>query len=772
MGHLGSHFVLCALALSAIAAGAAEPFVIARRGAEAGCGIVVSSNADECVRYAAKELRDYTKRMTGVELPIVNAALFASPPPKAIVLLGGTACPHAAERRAGDNAPCHPDGFRLCVSNGWLYVTGGGSRGVLYGVYELLERFGGCGWFAPWCETVPEREVFEVPGDLDFSDAPAFDSRNTTWRELNRDKENVRFAARLRYNGRQMKPEQGGPAVVYAKAASDGAIGRIVPPKEYFDKHPEWYCEIDGRRQAKSGNWQICYSNPELVKFVAEVVKERLRSVPGANATSIAQNDCGGWCRCAACAACAKEEGSQSGPNIKFANAVAEEVEKEFPDAMIVTFAYQHTRHAPKHIKPRHNVMVVLCSFECSFSEPFEVSRHKNTARFCEDLRKWGAICPNLRIYDYCTNFRNYLFPFPDLFALAPNYRLFRENGVRWLGSQGNGSGYHGEFAELRCWLQAKLMWNPDQPVWPLIDRFLVGYYGEAAAPFVKEYIKKLYAAYRISTEDLSIHDPDESAVWSGIYSERLPISEAQLAEMAALWRKAEEAVKDDPERLYNVKMGTLPLVYFKLKERYEDRFKSVWVTKNPEKFIAGMESLKPLATEFISLRDEAKARKRDVSLAEGYKSRHLVLLHDFGALQDWKPPTDFATSVVVTTNSLRQSKLFGWNLPIRLIAADEGAKYRVRAHLRLKESSDATYGTEISYAYAAGLMVPWLPKAKGSTRKEFGFDKVTKEWAWHDVGEFDFAELQKIPRPTMDGLCLYIQGDVEIAEIEIEKTK
>ena len=45
-------------------------------------------------------------------------------------------------------------------------------------------------------------------------------------------------------------------------------------------------------------------------------------------------------------------------------------------------------------------------------------------------------------------------------------------------------------------------------------------------------------------------------------------------------------------------------------------------------------------------------------------------------------------------------------------------------------------------------------------------------EWAWHDVGEFDFAELQKIPRPTMDGLCLYIQGDVEIAEIEIEKTK
>ena len=730
---------------------AAEPLSIARRGEQANCAIVVATNADECVRYAAKELCDYTKRMTGVELPIVSVD--ATPAPKRAVVLSAA----GGERK---------DGFRLYAEGQRLFVTGGGSRGVLYGVYELLERFGGCGWFAPWCETVPEREVFEVPGDLDFSDAPAFDSRSASWRGAIAGK----FAARIRYNGRHMKPEQGGPAVVYAKAADDGAIGRIVPPKEYFDKHPEWYCEINGRRQAKDGNWQICYSNPELVKFVAEVVKERLRSVPGANATSIAQNDCGGWCRCAACAACAEEEGSQAGPNIKFANAVAEEVEKEFPDAMIVTFAYQHTRHAPKHIKPRHNVMVVLCSFECSFSEPFEVSQHKNTARFCEDLRKWGAICRNLRIYDYCTNFRNYLFPFPDLFALAPNYRLFRDNGVRWLGSQGNSSGYHGEFAELRCWLQAKLMWNPDQPVWPLIDRFLVGYYGEAAAPFEKEYIKKLYAAYRISTEDLSMLDPDESVVSIGIYTERMPISEAQLAEMAALWRKAEESVKDDPERLYNVKMGTLPLVYIKLKKQYEDKFKSVWVTKHPEKFIADMESLKPLATEFISLCDEAIARKHGIQYSEQWSSRHLVLRNDFRALQDWKPPTDFGTSVVITTNSM--TRLFSWNLPIRLIAADEGVKYRVRAHLRLKESSGATFGVEKKYAYAAGLKVPWVPNVKGSARKEFGFDKVSKEWAWHDVGEFDFAELQKLPRPNLNGLCLFIQQGqgVDFDKIEISR--
>ena len=750
------HCALYAISLVSFAANAAEPFVIARRGAEAGCGIVVPANADACVRYAATELQNYTKRMTGVTLPIVDATSLASPPPKAVVL---------------GMAPCHPDGFRLCVSNGWLHVAGGGSRGVLYGVYELLERFGGCGWFAPWCEKVPEREAFEVPGELDFSDAPAFDGRYAKWRQLHQEERNLRFAARLRYNGRQMKPEQGGPAVVYAKAHSDGAIGKIVPAKEFFKQHPDWYCEIHGKRQVNPSGWQVCNSNPELVKFVAERVKERLRSVPGANATSIAQNDCAGWCRCAACAACAKEEGSQSGPNIKFANAVAEEVEKEFPDAMIVTFAYQHTRHAPKHIKPRRNVMVVLCSYECSFSEPFAVSRHKSTASFYEDLRKWGAICRNLRIYDYCTNFSNYLYPFPDLFALAPNYRLFRDNGGRWLGSQGDADGYHGEFEELRCWLQSKLMWNPDQPVWPLIDRFLAGYYGEAAAPFVKEYIRKLYAAYRVSTEDLSKHDPEESGVWSGIYSERLPISEAMLEEMLSLWRKAEAAAEGDPAKLYNVRMGSLPLVYFKLKERYEDRFKSVWVTRNPEKFVAGVESLKPLAADFNSLCDEAKSKRRVVVLTESYRDRHLVLMRDFRALQDWKPPTDFGTGAVVSTNRLVRHRLFGWNLPIRLIAADEGAKYRVRAHLRLKEPDGQALGAAPKYAFAGGLLVRWLPKAKGSVRKEFGRDKVSKEWAWHDVGEFDFAELQKIPRPVMDGLCLFIQDPgVEFDKMEISR--
>ena len=94
-----------------------------------------------------------------------------------------------------------------------------------------------------------------------------------------------------------------------------------------------------------------------------------------------------------------------------------------------------------------------------------------------------------------------------------------------------------------------------------------------------------------------------------------------------------------------------------------------------------------------------------------------------------------------------------------------------MRAHLRLKEPDGQVLGAKPKYAFAGGLLVRWLPKAKGSTRKEFGFDKVSKDWSWYDIGEFDLAELQKIPRPVMDGLCLFIQDPgVEFDKIEISR--
>ena len=741
------------LAAASSVSGKESAFTIARRGAVADCAVVViAPDADEAVRHAAKELKKYVKGMTGVMLTV---ATNGAPANKTIVL----------EAEAQGGLPT--DSFRLKVEGSRLHVTGGGSRGVLYGVYELLERFGGCDWFAPWCENVPKMREFSVPGDLDISGHPAFAARNASWRQVHtaRDRASRDFGAKMRFNS-SIESCYGGPGVKYAKGlAWDNAIGRLAPPKEHFAEHPEWYCEIDGRRTGE--DWQPCCMSTGLVAFVAGRVKELFSTEPDADAVSVAQMDCGRPCRCAACKACAEAEGSMSGPNIIFANAVAEEVEKAFPDKLIATFAYKHTRHPPKNIRPRRNVMVVLCTYECSFSLPFERSRHANTKRFCEDLKAWGGICRNLRVYDYCVNFRNYLSPFPNIYSLAQNYKLFRKCGTRWLGSQGCGDGFHAEFAELKCWLQSKLMWNPDQDVEPLIDRFMVGYYG-AAAPAVRQYFNELYASFGIGNEHCP--DPDAEPAAAGIYGENLPqLTEEKLERWAAMWREAEQSVKGDATREYNVRMGSLPVLYVRLKRLYERGYKTVWAAENIAPHVAGMEAIKPLAAELVARQDEANCHRRGFALAESYRTRHVPLMNRFRALADWRPPTEGCISTTITTNEMTYSSR-SWRIPIREIAVDAGVKYCVRIRLRPKSPETPQLGVDGAEGFTAGLDVEWLPHAKGTRLVKISKDSVSSDWSWYDIGEYDFSELQKIPLPTMNGLCIVVRGNVELDCIELSR--
>ena len=170
---------------------------------------------------------------------------------------------------------------------------------------------------------------------------------------------------------------------------------------------------------------------------------------------------------------------------------------------------------------------------------------------------------------------------------------------------------------------------------------------------------------------------------------------------------------------------------------------------------------------------DEARAAKRRISLSENYKTRHVVLMNHFRALANNEivPPTAGCTRAEVTTNAMIYANYNRtWRLPIREIAVDEGAKYHVRAHLRPKVEEEVSSGGTDDGGFAAGLDVEWLPHAKGTKITRFARDKVSPEWAWYDIGEYDLAELQKIPRPTMNGLCLIVQGRVEFDKMEISR--
>ena len=598
---------VCALAFEHAAAG----IQIAVRGRPAEYTIVVSETASPSQKYAAEELRDFVERTTGVRLPI---ATDASPLPAKAIILGYTRHFEAVLKAAGDPPPgseppddIGTDGFWLLACSPHLLVMGPPERGTLYGVYEILERFAGCRWYASWHTVAPTRDKIEIPETLNEIQTPAFAMREPYWHDVIR---HPKFAARLRSNHNSNNPadaKYGGCAFRFGGGlGSCHTFEALLPPEKYYDAHPEYYSLVGGKRQRE--RWQPCLTNPDVLRIITSNVLERIRSDPGAKFYGVSQNDWYNFCECPQCKAIDDEEESHAGTMIRFVNAVAEAVEKEFPDAVIETLAYQYTRKPPKKTRLRHNVVPCLCTIECDFSRPIPESPYGQNASFIKDISGWKTQTDQLYVWDYTTDFLNYTMPFPNVYALQGNIKFFRDNNVKELFEQGAYQGRHADFAELKAWLLAKWMWNPDLPVGPLLDDFFAGYYGKAA-PYVRDYfeaIHKLQLACSSSPEKpLLIFDSVEKSV----------LPDAFLDFASGCWRQAVDAVKDDPATSYNVRMAAFSFDYLRL-ERLRPKLGDASAT--PEM----RAEAKRLAQSLLDRMAEAK----DIRLAENHdRNGHLV---------------------------------------------------------------------------------------------------------------------------------------------------
>jgi len=511
------------LVAGCIQAARSDAMIIARNG-EAKAVIVVADDATEAERHAAAELADFLRQITG-------AAFEISGPPaagKPRLLVGPGAAKSAAADFSTDGLGA--DGIVIRTVGGDLILAGGRPRGTLYAVYTFLEDSLGCRWWSSTASTIPKKPTLDV-GELNVRYVPALEYRESFWF----DAFDGDWAVRNKCNGNseRLDDKHGG------KHSYEGFVHTfypLIPPERYFTEHPDWFSEIDGKRTTERA--QLCLTNEQMRAELVKNLKERLRKNPAATIASVSQNDWHGNCQCAKCAAIEKEEGSPAGLMLQFVNAVAAAIEPEFPNVAIDTLAYQYTRKPPKITRPRHNVIVRLCSIECSFSTPLSDERNKE---FRDDIIGWSKICSRLYIWDYTTNFRHYVMPHPNLRVLGPNVKFFADHNVKGIFEQGAYQSYGAEMAELRAWVLAKLLWDPARDGRQLTDEFIAGYYGPAA-PHIKDYLK-------------TTHDAVEAAGdWLGCFSQHTAkfLSFETLSKGWTQLKAAEAAVADDPDQSGN----------------------------------------------------------------------------------------------------------------------------------------------------------------------------------------------------------------------------
>ncbi|QQL44163.1 DUF4838 domain-containing protein [Sulfuriroseicoccus oceanibius] len=705
---------------------------IATRGEPADYTIVLPAQASPAQHHAGRELQRFTEEMTGVRLPIISDA---HPLPEHAIVLGSTRHTETILESSSDLASLGPDGFRITTKPPHLLIIGGPERGTLYGVYETLEQFAGCRWYSSWHHVIPQLESWTLP-EIDQTQRPAFSVREPLWFDCFHGD----WAARNKINGSRMElGAHHGGKVRFGRGLFVHTFNTLCPPSEFFDHHPEYFSEVDGKRIHH--RTQLCLTNPAVVRIVTQRLLEHIREDPEAKLFSVSQNDWGNPCTCSYCKAIDDREGSHAGSLIHFVNQVATAVEKEFPDVWIETLAYQYTRTPPKTVRPRHNVVPRLCSIECDFSQPLAVSNYPQNESFVSDLRGWSKISHQLFIWDYTTNYRHYLAPFPNVLSLQKNIQLFRDQGVVGLLEQGAYQGRHADFAELKGWLLSKWMWNPDLPAEPLIDDFFSGYYG-AAAPFVRRYFDELHSFY----------DNPKSAPLRIYYhiSDRV-IPDAFYARAAKLWQQAEAAVHDSPAHLYNVRMGALPVLYTQLMRMPNPDQIKIWVTEAPQLYQAPA-TRHALATEVLKRMDEAG----DIRLSEAW---HL----EQKSLNQWRhwaatpkapsvpaPQTKALVEDTVLdltnrgvwgdtisdnrTNDGYALKLFNSygkrpaTLDFHHVAFDHGKTYRLRIRLRGKNHSQQN-----APAFTAGI---YDPRSK-SAIVELKPESSSTDYAWYQLEDW-----------------------------------
>lgn len=438
-------FMLCLLSMVTIVQGK-ERITLVNQGKT---DYVIQADAnDPVLQKAAGVINTFTKESTGVDFAIQTK---------------GEAT-HAIILEKSPITNMFPeDSYSIQAVGKNIYIKGSG-KGVLFAAYRYVrDIIGGRKWYVGKENTyVPKLTFLAVDSDLKIYSKPNFQFREVYF-PVELDQEYMDW-----YGLHNLEERWGDWGHTFSK---------ILPPSVYFKEHPEYYSLYDGKRQPI----QLCLSNEDVFNLTVAYFKRRISENPTAIYWSIAANDDIGSCTCDRCQAIDKREGGAQGSLIHFVNRVA----AQFPDKKFTTLAYLESANAPTHLKVADNVSVILSNIDAFRKN--DIGSEPSAATFRRQLGAWKAKAKHVFVWDYLTQFTNYLAPFPIQGTMQESLQYLKTQGVEGVFLQGGGATYS-DMAELNAYILANLAWDTTLSEEQLTNEFIEGYYSEAG-PFIKAYL-------------------------------------------------------------------------------------------------------------------------------------------------------------------------------------------------------------------------------------------------------------------------------------------
>jgi len=510
--------------------------------------LVIPEKASPEEQRAAIFLQEHMLKISGYELPVVRKNEQVS---------------KLAIHISKSTEILDHDGFKIFTERNNLFIEGGQGRGCIYGVSELLEQYLGVKYYSPHFVVIPEKNDIKIPALQISGTSP------NTYRNVNGN-----FVKDQNYKDFHRLHDI---SDMFAEGFFVHTFHRLVPWPEYFKSNPEYFAFMNGKRIID----QLCLTNEDVFHLVIAKLEKEILLQPGKQVWSVSQDDNFSYCQCENCMKIIEAEKSASGPIIHFVNRVAE----HFPDKIISTLAYQYSRQAPAITKPLDNVQIMLCTIELNRSDA--IADDSRSSSFLKDLEDWGKISKHIFLWDYTVNFSHHISPFPKLHPLQPNIQLFAGNNVKEHFQQSN-TGVGHEFSELKSWLLAKLLWNPDANVPALIHKFTEGFYGPAGV-WIRKYNNHLQDEILKTGEWLDIYGPPTN-------HQQTFLSAANIEQYNQYFDEAEKAVAEMPELLLHVRTARMALQYAIMEIGKADMFgPRGWYEETAEDFVPRRQMLETL---------------------------------------------------------------------------------------------------------------------------------------------------------------------------------
>ncbi|MBQ7642425.1 MAG: DUF4838 domain-containing protein [Clostridia bacterium] len=449
---------------------------------------LLSANDNETIQTAKKELKNYFFAAAKAEIKEGKAG------DEYKIMLGTGASNDDLSKIKYD------DGFIIKTEGKNLIISGKTDEGTLFGVYHFIEHYLGVDWLTPEVETYSgTKEVKDLCIVYDFKFRMRVCHSYFAFREV------YRARQRLNYTVGEIndKPAYGGLRGLNF-AFSWGLFGHtfevFIPYEEFYSTHPEWFSFFKGM-EGVNHRYQICLTNPEVLKVVTDRAVGYLEKHPECKIISISQNDSyagfvDNYCMCENCRKIFEADGNYSAVNIQFVNKVAKVIKEKFPDVLVHTFAYNYSRPAPNTVKPEKNIVVQYCvNLPLSSALTDKGEREERELSF---LNKWMDISDKMFVWTYNCDFANYIAPIGNFRALYYNTIYYLRRNFIGIFQQERYAYYPCEFSELRTYLTAKMLQNPDmthEEYRAYIKKFMLGVFGKGGE-YIAEYIDLLDAKY------------------------------------------------------------------------------------------------------------------------------------------------------------------------------------------------------------------------------------------------------------------------------------